>query len=113
MSNDKVCRELSKQGVFAGHRGLEGLADAAEFWERQAYGTRLYYGDGGMDYLHIGVLRSAINALRETDALRARLDRALRLLRIGLDVGLEPHERAEANALLAECTANNGDERHG
>lgn len=53
MSNDKVCRELSKQGVFAGHRGLEGLADAAEFWERQAYGTRLYYGDGGMDYLHI------------------------------------------------------------
>jgi len=49
----------------------------------------------------------------ELRALRARLDRALRLLRIGLDVGLEPHERAEANALLAECTANNGDERHG
>lgn len=80
MSDDRVCRELSKQGVFAGHRGLEGLADAAEFWERQAYGTRLYYGDGCMDYLHIGVLRSAINALRETDALRARLAEAERIM---------------------------------
>ena len=110
MSNDKVCRELSKQGVFAGHRGLEGLADAAEFWERQAYGTRLYYGDGGMDYLHIGVLRSAINALRETDALRARLAEAEEL--VGDMVGVLRGHRfcgddfpsngwSEVNAVLA------------
>jgi len=70
-------------------------------WYPNAYGEMQDYPTG--EY----VLAS------DYDALRARLDRALRLLRIGLDVGLEPHERAEANALLAECTANNGDERHG
>ena len=64
--DERVARVLAKQGVFAGHFGLEGLADADEFWENQPYGTRLYYGPGATDYLHRGVLRSAIDALRAT-----------------------------------------------
>src|SRR5690625_3522826 len=55
--------KLADAGVFAGHHGLRGLADAAEFWEKQPYGTRLYYGDGGMDYLHRGVLQKAVEIL--------------------------------------------------
>lgn len=41
------------------------------------------------------------SALTDVEALRSALARALRLLRIGMDVGLEPHEKDEANALLA------------
>src|SRR5690625_5245036 len=55
--------KLAEAGVFAGHHGLRGLADADEFWEKQPYGTRLYYGDGGMDYLHRGVLQKAVEIL--------------------------------------------------
>lgn len=66
--DERVARVLAKQGVFAGHFGLEGLANADEFWEGQPYGTRLYYGPGAMDYLHRGVLRSAIDALRKADS---------------------------------------------
>lgn len=58
-----VVSALTAQGVFKGAHGLEGLANASDFWERQPYGTRLYYGDGIMDYLHIGVLNAAIKAL--------------------------------------------------
>ena len=54
---------LTMHGVFKGAHGLEGLLNAREFWERQPYGTRLYYGDGIADYLHIGVLRAAVEAL--------------------------------------------------
>lgn len=54
---------LAEQGVFKGHAGLRGLADSDEFWEQQPYGTRLYYGDGGLDYLHRDVLRAAVRAL--------------------------------------------------
>lgn len=72
MANDtRVARVLAEQGVFAGHFGLEGLADADEFWEGQPYGTRLYYGPGATDYLHRGVLRSAIDALRATSTATA------------------------------------------
>jgi hypothetical protein len=55
---------LIAQGVFKGAHGLEGLLNAKEFWESQPYGTRHYYGDGLTDYLHVGVLRAAIEALR-------------------------------------------------
>lgn len=65
MSN--VQRKLGATGVFKGAHGLEGLADAQEFWDKQPYGTRLYYGDGGLDYLHRGVLRGAIQALGCSD----------------------------------------------
>jgi hypothetical protein len=54
---------LADQGVYKGHHGLRGLAEAQEFWDRQPYGTRLYYGNGGADYLHRGVLQSAVAAL--------------------------------------------------
>lgn len=64
----EVIRALIKEGVFAGMHGLEGFANASEFWEQQPYGTRLYYGDGGLDYLHRGVLRSAIEIIRKTQA---------------------------------------------
>src|SRR5690625_2637624 len=55
--------KLADAGVFTGHHGLRGLADADLFWEKQPYGTRLYYGDGGMDYLHRGVLQKAVEIL--------------------------------------------------
>lgn len=68
MSNE-VESALVKKGVFKGAHGLEGLANAREFWDRQPYGTRLYYGDGISDYLHIGVLRAAISALSDQQHL--------------------------------------------
>lgn len=55
---------LADAGVFAGANGLRGLADCNEFWEQQPYSTRLYFSDKlATDYLHRGVLRSAIKAL--------------------------------------------------
>jgi hypothetical protein len=55
--------KLTEAGVFKGAHGLRGLLNARDFWDRQPYGTRLYYGDGGADYLHIGVLRAAVELL--------------------------------------------------
>lgn len=49
--------------IFKGSQGLAGLLNADEFWERQPYGTRLYYGDGIADYLHRDVLRAAVKLL--------------------------------------------------
>lgn len=54
---------LAVAGVFKGHQGLVGMLNADEFWERQPYGTRLYYGDGITDYLHRDVLRAAVKLL--------------------------------------------------
>lgn len=59
-------QRLSAVGVFKGFHGLEGLANATKFWEQQPYGTRLYYGEGITEYLHIGVLNAAIRALKST-----------------------------------------------
>jgi hypothetical protein len=61
---------LVEQGVFKGQHGLEGLLNAEEFWSTQPYGTRLYYGEGGLDYLHRDVLRAAVQILasRKGDA---------------------------------------------
>ena len=56
-------RKLAEAGVFKGAGGLEGLLNAREFWEQQPYGTRLYYGEGGLDYLHRDVLRAAVEIL--------------------------------------------------
>src|SRR5258708_12760550 len=50
-------------GVFKGAHGLRGLANADEFWETKPYGTRLYYGPSGLDYLHRSILRSAVDLL--------------------------------------------------
>lgn len=60
-----IQEKLSAVGVFKGHNGLEGLADADEFWEQQMYGTRLYYGPGIADYLHRHVLQAAIKLLKQ------------------------------------------------
>jgi hypothetical protein len=59
---------LSAAGVFKGADGLERLAEADDFWEQQPYGTRLYFGDGVSDYLHRGVLRTAIKLLEKLDS---------------------------------------------
>jgi hypothetical protein len=55
--------KLTEAGVFKGAHGLRGLLNARDFWDRQPYGTRLYYGDGGADYLHRDVLRAAVELL--------------------------------------------------
>jgi hypothetical protein len=65
---EAVQEALSVNGVFLGQNGLEGLADADSFWEDRPYGTRLYYGDGAMDYLHRDVLRSAIKLIEQNCA---------------------------------------------
>lgn len=56
---------LAAEGVFKGFEGLEGFAECDSFWEQQPYGKRLYYGSGGLDYLHRDVLRAAIRALKK------------------------------------------------
>lgn len=56
---------LERAGVYAGAHGLEGLANAVEFWDQQPYGTRLYYGPGPRDYLQSGVLKTAVRLLAE------------------------------------------------
>jgi hypothetical protein len=63
----KVEKVLMHNGVFKGAHGLEGLLNASSFWVFQPYGTRLYYGDGAMDYLHIDVLRAAVRVLGTVD----------------------------------------------
>lgn len=68
---------LTRHGLYAGHQGLRGLLDAAEFWERQPYGTRLYYGPGNADYFHRSVLSCAIKALDEMAGLVDDLAAAL------------------------------------
>tara|TARA_R100000687_G_C6452865_1_gene166176 strand:+ start:5304 stop:5825 length:522 start_codon:yes stop_codon:yes gene_type:complete len=55
--------KLASAGVFKGSAGLRGLVESQEFWDKQPYGTRLYYGDGIADYLHRDVLRSALSLL--------------------------------------------------
>jgi hypothetical protein len=65
-----VEKVLIRNGVFKGAHGLEGLLNASSFWVTQPYGTRLYYGDGAMDYLHIDVLRAAVEALRAVDTAK-------------------------------------------
>ena len=62
--DEQVIKELVNQGVFKGAEGLEGLAEADEFWKDQDYGTRLYYGPGIAEYLHRDVLRAAVQALK-------------------------------------------------
>lgn len=54
-------RALAREGVFNGHHGLRGLAEADEFWGNQE--ARLYYGPGAADYLHRSVLTAAVSAL--------------------------------------------------
>lgn len=68
--NNYVCvvkcsaeQALAAEGVFKGAEGLRRLAECEAFWEGQMYGTRLYFGPGGLDYLHRSVLRAAIAAL--------------------------------------------------
>lgn len=63
----EVARKLVNDGVFKGYDGLGGLANAREFWDKQPYGTRLYYGEGIADYLHIDVLNAAIRILNKPD----------------------------------------------
>jgi hypothetical protein len=58
-----VAEALTAHGVVAGAHGLEGLLNANAFWDRQPYGTRLYYGAGIADYLHRGALRAAVQML--------------------------------------------------
>jgi len=64
VTGSALAATLAAQGVFKGFHGLEGFAECDAFWEQQPYGTRLYYGDGGADYLHRDVLRAAVRALK-------------------------------------------------
>lgn len=59
----EVEKKLEARGVFLGAHGLEGFANAHDFWDKQPYGKRLYYGDGNFDYLHLDVLNAAIAEL--------------------------------------------------
>ncbi|MBI4695516.1 MAG: hypothetical protein HY749_15980 [Gammaproteobacteria bacterium] len=61
---------LTDTGVFKGAHGLEGLLKAQDFWNKQPYETRLYYGDGICDYLHRDVLSAAVRLLDEYKSSR-------------------------------------------
>ncbi len=63
--SQEIKRILAEQGLYKGFNGLEGLAQSQDFWDKQPYGTRLYYGPGATDYLHRGCLNAAIKALKE------------------------------------------------
>lgn len=66
---------LANAGVFKGAHGLRCFLEAKEFWSKQDYGTRLYYGPGGLDYLHRDVLRTAVEQLDAYAALQAQTQR--------------------------------------
>lgn len=67
--SDEITKKLANVGVFKGFEGLEGLANAKDFWNALPYGTRLYYGDGIADYLHRDVLGAAVQVLATPDPL--------------------------------------------
>lgn len=69
----QVSELLSKAGVFKGADGLERFLECQDFWEKQPYGTRLYFGEGGLDYLHRDVLRTAIRLIADHSAEIERL----------------------------------------
>ena len=74
--NESIREKLEKEGVFKGFEGLEGLINADEFWEKQPYGTRLYYGNGVNEYLHRNVLDATVRILKE-EVIRQILDGAV------------------------------------
>ena len=59
---------------------MRRLEAASEFWERQPYMTRLYFGDGGLDYLHRSVLGAAISALDKAATLKTELAKLRQLV---------------------------------
>ncbi len=63
--NKNIREKLEKEGVFKGFEGLEGLLNADKFWNKQMYGTRLYYGSGIADYLHRDVLKAVVKILKK------------------------------------------------
>ncbi len=75
--HEVLIREIVRGGVFKGSDQLTRLAEFSEFWDRQEYQTRLYFGDGIADYLQRGVLQSALKsfakAIRERDEARSAL----------------------------------------
>lgn len=60
-----LVQKLAAKGVYKGFHGLEGLLERQDFWDKQPYETRLYYGDGIADYLHRSVLGAAVKILQE------------------------------------------------
>ena len=90
---------LADEGVFKGHEGLRRLSEAADFWQQQPYGTRLYFGHGGLDYLHRSVLEAALSALDKAATLKADLAAE----RERADRNQEDAERWRAAELLFEA----------
>jgi len=54
---------LSKDGVFLNADCLDRWAKDTAFWDNQPYSTRFYFGDGLSDYIHRGILESAVKLL--------------------------------------------------
>jgi hypothetical protein len=60
MMTDKHTPYRFYDQVFKGEDGLKMWAEKDEFWQKQDYGTRFYFGDGINEYVHRDVLRAAI-----------------------------------------------------
>lgn len=88
-------------GVFLGADGLRRLAESDEFWSKEPYGTRLYFGDGVADYLHRDVLRAAVSALRAQPAAATVPADELERMRARKDAAYL--ERNQVVAALAKC----------
>lgn len=91
---------LSQAGVFKGAEGLRGLYDDEDFWTRQPYGTRFYYGQGIAEYLHRSILGTAISSLesqaKELSALRSQVQALTADYDQLTDVAMEQRERYRA-----------------
>lgn len=92
-----VEKSLSAAGVFKGMHGLEGLAKSQSFWDQQPYGTRLYYDEGGADYLHRDVLQASVKRLAQLEEDCAALRKHLRFALQEID-----HDRLRATKKVAD-----------
>lgn len=103
----EIQEKLKKAGVFKGFDGLENFANADEFWEEQPYGTRFYFGSGAADYLHRGVLRTAISLLNEdmSESLNQARENELRCAQ---ELDEKAAQIRSLQATLAKIDATNG-----
>lgn len=54
--------EGAKEDIAGSIKHLRMFVERESFWNQQPYGTRFYYGDGGLDYIQRGLLESIVEA---------------------------------------------------
>jgi len=108
MSNENTtCDQvLMKSGVFAGADGLRLLANKDSFWQDMPYETRMYFGPEVNEYLHRGVLQTAVRVIEEQGTLQGQINELHRQLagqQLRADQGWSRHQAANAARLDTEA----------